>query len=116
MTEIILSQVQATEMEFLRRVHGVTLCHKERSYEIRRALNVEFLLRIEKPQLRWLGHVFRMPHERLARQDLLVEPMRKRPRGRPAPGGVTTSPIFLRHALVWIQQKYQRLLEGGCKN
>jgi len=41
MTEIILSQVQAAEMGFLRRVHGVTLRDKVRSYEIRRALNVE---------------------------------------------------------------------------
>ena len=40
-TEIILSQVQAAEMGFLRRVHGVALRDKVGSCEIRRALNVE---------------------------------------------------------------------------
>jgi len=40
MTERILSQVQAAEMMFLRRVHRVTLRDKVRSCEIRKALNV----------------------------------------------------------------------------
>jgi len=40
-TEGILSQVQAGEMGFLRRVHGATLCDKVRSCEIRKTLNVE---------------------------------------------------------------------------
>ena len=41
MTVIILSQVQAAEMGFLRRVDGVTLRDKVGSGEIRRVLNVE---------------------------------------------------------------------------
>jgi len=40
-------------MELLRRVHGVTLRDKERSREIRTALNVEPLLQIERFQLLW---------------------------------------------------------------
>ena len=48
MTEGILSQVQAAEIGFLRRVYGVTLRDKVRSHEIRKALNVELLLRIDK--------------------------------------------------------------------
>jgi len=40
-------------MEFLRRVHGVTLRDKVRSCEIRKALNVEPLLRIEFPAMVW---------------------------------------------------------------
>ena len=40
-TERILPQVQTTKMGFLRRVHGVTLCDKVRSCEIRRVLNAE---------------------------------------------------------------------------
>jgi len=37
----MLSQVQAAEMGFLRRVHGVTLGDKVRCCEIRKILNVE---------------------------------------------------------------------------
>jgi len=38
MTERILSLEQAAEMGFLRRVHGLTLCDKVRSCEIRKAV------------------------------------------------------------------------------
>jgi len=44
MTERVLFQVQAAEMGFLRRFHGVTLCDKVGNCEIRKALNVEPLL------------------------------------------------------------------------
>ena len=48
MSEIILSEVQAAEMGFLRRNHGATLCDKVRSCEIHNAVNVEPLLRIQR--------------------------------------------------------------------
>ena len=64
---------------------GVTLCDKVRSYEIGRALNVEPLVRMERPQLHSFGHVSRMPHKRLARQVLLAKPTGKRPSGCPRP-------------------------------
>jgi len=67
----------------LRRVHGVTLRDKVRSCDIRRALNVELLLRIERSQLRWFAHVSRMTQERLARHVLLAKLTGKRPRGKP---------------------------------
>jgi len=54
MTERILSQVQVAEMGFLRKVHGVTLRDKVSSCEIRKALNVEPHLRIERSKLLWL--------------------------------------------------------------
>ena len=38
MTERMRSQVQASEMRFLRRIEGVTLCNKERSSEIQQFL------------------------------------------------------------------------------
>jgi len=44
MTERIQSQVQASEMRFLRRIEGVTLFNKVRSSEIRKSLNIEPLL------------------------------------------------------------------------
>jgi len=48
MTEGVLSQVQAAEMRFLRKVCGVMLRDKLHSCEIRKALNVESLLRTDE--------------------------------------------------------------------
>ena len=74
MTERVRSQVQASEMRFLRRIEGVTLFNKVRSSEIRKSLNIEpLLLRIERSQLRWFGHVRRMPQERLPKQALFAK-------------------------------------------
>ncbi|KAI3371765.1 hypothetical protein L3Q82_024317 [Scortum barcoo] len=41
------------------------------------------LLRIERSQLRWLGHLFRMPPGRLPREVFQACPTGRRPRGRP---------------------------------
>ena len=52
--------------------------------EIHNFLNVELLLlRIVRSQLRWFGHVSRMPQERLPKQALSAIPNGKRPVGRP---------------------------------
>ena len=84
MTERVRSQVQASEMRFLRRIQGVTMFDKVRSLEIRKSLQVEpLLLRIERSQLRWFGHVSRMPQERLPKQVLLEKVKGERPVGRP---------------------------------
>ena len=78
------SQVQASEMSFLRRIEGVTLFSKVRSFEIRKSLNIEpLLLRIERSQLRWFGHVSRMPQERPPKQALFAKANGRRPVGRP---------------------------------
>ena len=83
MTEIMRSQVQASEMRFLRRIKGVTLFNKVRSSEIRKSLNIEpLLLRIERSQLRWFGYVSRMPQERLPKQALHAKANERRPVGR----------------------------------
>jgi len=100
MTERILSQERAVEMGFLRRVHCVTLRDKVRSCEVRKALNVEPLLRIERSQLRWCGHVTRMSQERLAKQALLTTPIGSGPEFVQGPGGVTTSPTFVGSVLL----------------
>ena len=82
MTERMRSQVQASEMRFLRRIEGVTLFNKVRSSEIRKSLNIELLLlRIERSQLRWFGHVSRMPQERLPKQGLRAKANGRRPVG-----------------------------------
>jgi len=54
MTERILFQVQAAEMGFWQRVHGVIvkLRDKAHSCEIRKALNIESLSRIERALIR----------------------------------------------------------------
>ena len=84
MTERMQSQVQASEMRFLRRIEAVTLFNKVRSSEIRKSLNIEpLLLQIERSQLRWFGQVSRMPQERLPKQALLAKANGKRPVGRP---------------------------------
>ena len=41
MTERMRSQVQASEMRFLRRIEGVTLFDKVRSSEIRKSVKIE---------------------------------------------------------------------------
>ena len=70
--------MQASEMRFSQKIEGVTLFNKVRSSEIRKSLNIErLLLRIERSQLRWFGHVSRMPQERLPKQALLTKTSRR---------------------------------------
>ena len=84
MTERIRSRIQAVEMSFLRRVAGHSLRDRVRSSVTREELGVEpLLLHIERSQLRWLGHLFRMPPGRLPREVFLACPAGRRPRGRP---------------------------------
>ena len=84
MTERMRSQVQVSEMRFLQRIEGVTLFNKLHSSEIRKSLNIKpLLLRIERSQLTWFGHVSRMPQERLPKQALLAKANGRRPVGRP---------------------------------
>ena len=82
-TKRVRSQVQASEMRFLRRIEGVMLFNKVRSSEIRKSPNIEpLLLRIERSQLRWFGHVSRMSQERLPKQALLAKANGRRSIGR----------------------------------
>ena len=84
MTERIRSRIRAAEMRFLRRAAGLTLRDRIRSSTIRESLKAEsLLLHIERSQLRWLGHVLRMPRERPAHQVFEAMPQGKRPVGRP---------------------------------
>ena len=54
------------------------------NFEIHNLLDVEsLLLRIERSQLRWFGHVSKMPQERLPKQALSAISNGKRPVGRP---------------------------------
>ena len=84
MTERTGSQIQAAEMSFLRRVAGRSLRDRVRSSVTREELGVEpLLLHVERSQLRWLGHLYRMPPGRLPREVFRACPTGRRPRGRP---------------------------------
>ncbi|KAK3506157.1 hypothetical protein QTP70_018390, partial [Hemibagrus guttatus] len=84
MTERVRSRIQAAEISFLRRVAGHSLRDRVRSYVTREELGVEpLLLHIERGQLRWLGHLFRMPPGHLPGEVFRACPTGKRPRGRP---------------------------------
>ena len=95
-TERLRSQVKASEMRFLRRIEGVTLFCKVRSSEIQKSLNNEpLLLRIERSQLRWFGHVSRrMLQERLPKQALLAKANGKRAVARRRTGWTNTLRIL----------------------
>ena len=78
MTERVQSQEQASEMRFLQKIEGVTVFNKVRSSEIRKSLNIEpLLLRIERSQLRWFGHVSRIPQEKPPNKLYLPKQMGK---------------------------------------
>ncbi|KAK3529874.1 hypothetical protein QTP86_007288 [Hemibagrus guttatus] len=84
MTERIRSRIQAAEMSFLRRVAGRSLSNRVRSPVAREELGVEsLLLQIERGQLRWLGHLFRMPPGHLSGEVFRACPTGKRPQGKP---------------------------------
>uniref|UniRef100_A0A669BJZ3 Reverse transcriptase domain-containing protein n=1 Tax=Oreochromis niloticus TaxID=8128 RepID=A0A669BJZ3_ORENI len=83
-TERTRSRIQAAEMSFLRRVAGLSLRDRVRSLAIREGLRVEpLLLHIERSQLRWFGHLTRMPPGRLLGEVFRACPTGRRPRGRP---------------------------------
>ena len=68
MTERTRSRIQAAEMGLLRRVTGLSLRDRVRSSVIREELGVEtLLLCVERSQLRWFGHMVRMPPGRIPR-------------------------------------------------
>ncbi|KAI3365769.1 hypothetical protein L3Q82_000704 [Scortum barcoo] len=80
-------------MSFLRRVAGRSLRDRVRSSVTREELGVEpLLLHIERSQLRWLGHLFRMPPGRLPKEAFQACPTGRRPREEdPGHAGETMS-------------------------
>ncbi|KAK3546351.1 hypothetical protein QTP70_025761, partial [Hemibagrus guttatus] len=79
MTERVRSRIQAAE-----RVAGCSHRDRVRSSVTWEELGVEpLLLHIERGQLRWLGHLFRMPPGRLPGEVFRACPTGKRPWGRP---------------------------------
>ena len=84
LTTKLKSRIQATEMRVLRLIYGVTRRDRIRNTNIRQTLKVESVLTIiERNQLRWYGHVQRMPDTRDTKRIHKWKPKRKRPTGRP---------------------------------
>ena len=84
MTKTVRSQVQVSKTRPLRRIEGVTLLNKVRSFEILKSLNIEpLVLRIERSQLRWFDHISRMPQQKLSKQAVLAKVNGRRSVGRP---------------------------------
>ena len=64
----------------MRKVRGLSLLDKVKSTDIRQSFIIEpLLLRIERSQLLWYGHVTRMSHERTAKQLMDALPSGKKP-------------------------------------
>ena len=59
-------------MSFLRRVAGLSLRDRVRSSDIRERLREEpLLLRVERNQLRWFGHLVRFLHGESIKEEWL---------------------------------------------
>ncbi|TWW73429.1 hypothetical protein D4764_15G0008230 [Takifugu flavidus] len=114
MTERTRSRVQAAEMSFLRRVAGLSLRDRVRSSAIREELGVEsLLLRVERSQMGWLGHLVRMPPGRLPGEVFRACPSGKRPRGDPGHVGETMSLDWPGNAWGSLRMSWRRWLGRG---
>ncbi|TWW77616.1 hypothetical protein D4764_12G0010060 [Takifugu flavidus] len=109
MTERTRSRVQAAEMSFLRRVAGLSLRDRVRSSAIREELGVEpLLLRVERSQMRWLGHLVRMPPGRLPGEVFRACPSGRRPREDPGHVGETMSLDWSGNACGSLQMSWKK--------
>ena len=101
LTERVLSQKQASEMNFREE-----FLEKLRSCQICKAVHVEVepIPQICKSQLSWFCHVNIMFQEKFPRQVFLATPTGKRYRGRLKPDDVTTSATLLGPVFVWSKQ------------
>ena len=83
MTERVRSQMQAIEKRSLQKIKDVTMFDKHRNAAICESLDIESLLiRIERSQLRWFGHVSLKPQERPPKQTLYAVVSKRGPVGR----------------------------------
>jgi len=75
------NEIQAAKMSFLRRLARLCLRDRVRSSDILRELGVEpLLLCVERSQLKWFGHLVRMPPDPLSLEVFRARPTGRRPR------------------------------------
>ena len=108
-TKGILSQEQAAEMGFLRRVQGVTLRGKMHRFEIRKARNVMPLFRFERSHLSGSAMFPESPRKDLRDKSCWLHRWESS-REVQGPGRVTTSPTLLGPVLVCTEGNFLRLL------
>ena len=79
------NRLLALEMDYLRRSAKKSKLEHTTNKEIRNIMDAEesIIERIEKKEIRWLGHVLRMDEDRWPKQLYQWKPDRKRKRGRP---------------------------------
>jgi hypothetical protein len=78
------SRIQAAEMRPLRTMIGKSRRDRVRNERVRERIGVcPVQKKIEKSQLRWLGHLERMDDQRVAKRCFQWVPEGRRPRGRP---------------------------------
>ena len=83
-TERLHQKLQAAEMKYLRRVAGFSLLDKIRNDTIRNKLEMESARTyLQRAQLRWWGHLNRLPRDRQVRRVWEARKPGKRRRGRP---------------------------------
>jgi len=85
LTENNKRQVEATEMDALRRSSGISRKERIINVTIRQQIGLEepIIKEIEQNQFTWYGHVQRMAEGRLPKIALKWMPKQKRARGRP---------------------------------
>ena len=85
LTENNKRQVEATEMDAIRRSSGISRKERIKNVTIRQQIVLEetIVKEIEQNQLTWYGHVQRIAEGRLPKIALKWMPKQKRARGRP---------------------------------
>jgi len=84
LTSTVKRKIQAAEMLVLRLIRGVTRRDRLWNEDTKKELNVERILQhVEETQLKWSGHVKRIPNGSTAHHWLQWKPTTSRPRGRP---------------------------------
>ena len=84
LTEKLLNKLRAFHRRCIRSICGVTLRDRKRTSDLLKKLNLQSIdTYICRQQLRWAGHVVRMPWNRLPRKLLSCWVRSKRPRGCP---------------------------------
>ncbi|KAK0145686.1 hypothetical protein N1851_015405 [Merluccius polli] len=82
--QCIVNTVYGGDGALLTSTRDVVDRDRVRSSVIREELGVDpLLLRVERSQMRWLGHLVRMPPGRLPGEVFRARPTGRRPRGRP---------------------------------